>query len=233
MSTAPRLLLLETSGRPALVALAQGEELCAQRWLDDSRRHARDLAPTVAELLQGQGWHARELEAVIVGRGPGSYTGLRVGLMSAKALCYATGCALLALETFAVIATQTPVEIREVDVLGDAQQDKVYVQSFQRGGSTGWEASSALAIQSVAEWLQTRRPGAWVSGPGVNAKANLLPAGLSVVEERLRSPQVDRLLQMGLARYLAGERDDLWALEPLYLRPSAAEEQWQRRTTSR
>ena len=78
--------------------------------LDESRRHARDLAPAVRDLLAEQGWPARSLEAVIVSRGPGSYTGLRVGIMSAKTLAYATGCALLAVDTFAVIARQAPPE---------------------------------------------------------------------------------------------------------------------------
>src|SRR5262249_48878627 len=102
MSSEPaRLLILETSCRRGLVALAAGTELRGVRRLDESRRHARDLAPAVAELLSEQGWKARDLQAVLVGRGPGSYTGLRVGIMSARALAYATGCALIGLDTFA------------------------------------------------------------------------------------------------------------------------------------
>src|SRR5207253_4227955 len=94
-SLQPRVLILETSVRTGQVALAHGEELLGVLRLDEARRHARDLAPALAELLAQQGWKARELDAVFVSRGPGSYTGLRVGIMSAKTLSYATGCALL------------------------------------------------------------------------------------------------------------------------------------------
>src|SRR4051812_21019798 len=86
----PRLLLLETSQPVALVALADGDALGAVRRLDETRRHARDLAPAVADLLAAAGWRPRDLDGVAVGSGPGSYTGLRVGLMSAKALAFAT-----------------------------------------------------------------------------------------------------------------------------------------------
>src|SRR5215471_12911522 len=103
-----RLLLLETSGRVGQVALAEGGRLRGVRRLEETRRHARDLAPAVRELLAAQGWRVRDLHGVIVSRGPGSYTGLRVGIMSAKALAYATGCTLLAIDTFAVIAGQAP-----------------------------------------------------------------------------------------------------------------------------
>src|ERR1700753_1009836 len=96
----PRLLILETSHRVGKVALASGDSIVGERTLDESRRHARDLAPAIQTLLGAQGWRARDLDGVIVSRGPGSYTGLRVGIMSAKTLAFATGCALLAIDTF-------------------------------------------------------------------------------------------------------------------------------------
>src|SRR3974390_1867523 len=80
----PRILLIETSGRAGSVALAEGAELLRLRQLDEGRRHARDLAPGVAGLLAEQGWTPDRLSAVVVSLGPGSYTGLRVGIMSAK-----------------------------------------------------------------------------------------------------------------------------------------------------
>src|SRR5262249_51334058 len=103
-----RLLILETSGRVGIVALAEGDRLRASRRLDEARRHARDLAPTVADLLAaaGAGWKPRDLHAVVVGRGPGSYTGLRVGNIPAKTIAYATGCAIIALDTFPFLAAQ-------------------------------------------------------------------------------------------------------------------------------
>ena len=58
------------------------------------------------------GWQPRDVQAVIVSRGPGSYTGLRVGIISAKTFAYATGCDLLAVDTFAALALQAPASVR-------------------------------------------------------------------------------------------------------------------------
>ena len=225
---APCLLILETSGRVASVALAEGGRLLGTRRLDEARRHARDLAPAVAGLLAGQGWRPRDVHAVLVGRGPGSYTGLRVGVMSAKAFAYATGCALLALDTFAAIALQAPADCDRLDVLADAQQDRVYFQPFARAGGA-WRPLEGLAIVPVAEWLARRGPNAWATGPGLKKWEDRLPPEARRVEETERDPRPASLLHLGLARYRAGERDDVWSVEPLYLRPSSAEEQWQSR----
>ncbi len=220
-----RVLILETSGRSGQVAIAEGERLLGLRRLDESRHHARDLAPAVAELLGAQGWKPRSLAAVLVSRGPGSYTGLRVGVVSAKAFAFAAGCALLAIDTFAAVAEQAPAEAETLDVLADAQKDKVYVQSFRRANG-GWHPETALAIRPFAEWLAQRQSEAWVSGPGLTRWESHLPAEARRVAVAWREPRAESLLRLGLARFRAGERDDVWALEPLYLRPSSAEEQW-------
>jgi tRNA threonylcarbamoyladenosine biosynthesis protein TsaB len=224
----PKLLLLETSGHVGRVALARGSELLKERTLDETRRHARDLAPAIAALCAEQGWRPRELDAVVVGRGPGSYTGLRVGLMSAKALAYAAGCAVLAVESFAAIARQTPPPAAFVDVLADAQQQLVYVQRWVRS-EKDWVAATLLAIRPIAEWLATLEPEVWVSGPGLNLCEAQLAARNPAVATEAREPIPRSLLELGLRRWREGAADDLWSLEPLYLRPSNAEENWAKR----
>lgn len=221
-----KLLLLETSGRVGQVAVARGATLLEVRALDEARRHARDLAPAVAELLAVQKWKPRDLQAVIVSRGPGSYTGLRVGIMSAKTLAYATGCAVIGVDTFAVIARQAPATAQTMDVLADAQQDRLYVQSFERGVGEAWPAVTELAIMTAAEWLRRSTPSTWVSGPGARQVEGRLPEGAQCVPLERREPGCASLLQLGYERLRAGGSDDLWRLEPLYARPSSAEEQW-------
>jgi tRNA threonylcarbamoyladenosine biosynthesis protein TsaB len=225
--TGPRLVILETSGRAGQVALAAGETPVAARPLDEARRHARDLAPTLAALLQGQDWRPRDIDAVLVSRGPGSYTGLRVGIMSAKAFAYATGCALLATDTFAAVALQAPPDALLLDVIADAQQKKVYVQRFGRAATGARpEPLSPLSIQPLFAWLESLPPEVTVTGPGLRPYGERLPAGARTADAAAWDPRAESLLTLGLARYRAGERDDVWAVEPLYLRPSSAEEQW-------
>jgi tRNA threonylcarbamoyladenosine biosynthesis protein TsaB len=222
-------LIIETSGRAGQVAVARGAELLAVRPLAEGRRQGRDLAPAVGELLRQQGWTARQLQGVIVSLGPGSYTGLRVGIISAKTLGYATGCALLGVETFAAVAEQVPEAATRLDVIADAQQGKVYVQSFRRASAeAAWEPQAALAIRAVEDWLAGRAAEAWVSGPGVDVHLGRLQSAVKLVEADRRLPRAESLLRIGLRRYQAGGRDDVWSMEPIYLRPSAAEEQWRR-----
>lgn len=226
----PRLTIVETSSRTAQVALARGEELRGVRRLDEARRHARELVPALAALLAEQGWRPRDVQAILVSRGPGSYTGLRVGIMSAKTFAYAAGCAMLAVDTFAALALQAPASVSHIDVLADAQQDRVYVQSFVRTGEV-WQPATELAIRRFADWLAAREPSAWVTGPGLLKWAPRLPPEIPRVDASLWEIQPASLLHLGLARYRAGERDDPWTLEPLYLRPSSAEEQWKAHQT--
>jgi tRNA threonylcarbamoyladenosine biosynthesis protein TsaB len=223
----PRLLVLETSGRVGQVGVARGQELLAVRRLDEARRHARDLAPAVADLLAGQAWKPGEVQAVIVSRGPGSYTGLRVGIASAKVFAYATGSAFLAVDTFAAIAAQAPEGVARLDVLADAQQGQIYVQSFVRADD--WQTVTPLAIRAFGEWLAQRDPASGVTGPGVPVYAEHLPTHVPRLPPETWHPNVASVLRLGLARYRAGERDDAWAAEPLYLRPSSAEQQHAKR----
>ena len=83
-----------------------------------------------------------------------------------------------------------------------------------------------MEIRPIADWLAARESSAWVTGPGLQRWEERLPVGTLVMEAARREPTPEALLRLGLARYRAGLRDDLWALEPLYLRPSSAEEQW-------
>jgi tRNA threonylcarbamoyladenosine biosynthesis protein TsaB len=221
-----QLLILETSQRVGKVAIAHGEKIVGERTLDEQRRHARDLTPAIHELLRAQNWTARDLDGVIVSRGPGSYTGLRVGVMSAKMLTYATGCALLAIDTFEAIACGfAPVADAQprpsiLDVIADAQQGRVYAQRFGTH-------PEPLAIVPFEEWLKSAVAcRAVVTGPGLEIYASHLPAGLNLLPSEMWFPGVENLLKLGLSRFGKKERDDPFLVEPLYLRASSAEEKW-------
>jgi len=222
-------LVLETSCSTGQVALARGNTILAVRKLDEARRHARDLIPALAELLEAQNWNARDLDAVFVSRGPGSYTGLRIGIMTAKTLAYATGCALVGVDTFSAIALQAPAEALQIDVTADAQKDEVYVQRFHRSfPEEEWAAQGPLTIQAFDSWLGTVAQNGWISGPGIRGNESRL-AGHLLVDAALREPRAESIHRLGLERLYRGETDNINALEPLYLRPSAAEEQQAKR----
>lgn len=215
-------LILETSGRGAKLGLARGGAVVRTASLDDARRHARDLTLTVDAMLKAESLAPRELTGVMVGRGPGSYTGLRVGLVSAKALAFATGCKFVAVDTFAAIAEQAPAEATPLWVIGDALQGHVYIQRFDRN-EFGWVPFRELRIQSVDEGLNGLIGNAWVSGPGLKVYANRIPSGCQLVPEASREPLVESVFAVGV-KLKPLTREEMFALEPLYLRGSSAEE---------
>lgn len=215
-------LVIETSGRVGRVGVARAAAVVQSATLDPGRRHARDLAAAAGRLLAAEGLLPRDLTGVMVGVGPGGYTGLRVGVMSAKALAYAAGCRLVAVPTFAAVAEQTPADARGVTVIADALQGQIYAQHFTRDGAT-WVPADELAIEPAVDRLGQLPAGAWVSGPGVAAHADKLPAGQPVVPEADREPRVESVFRVGL-RLPPVSREELFRLEPLYLRGSSAEE---------
>jgi tRNA threonylcarbamoyladenosine biosynthesis protein TsaB len=218
-------LLIETSGRIGRLGLARGGAVARAADLDPARRHARDLAATADALLKAESLRPTDLTGVMVGHGPGSYTGLRVGLISAKTLAYALGCQLVPVPTFAAIAEQAPAEARVVWVIADALQGLVYIQRFDRGeGTDRWSPWNELSIEPADEWLPWLPPDVWVSGPGVAVYGeHRYLQGAKLVPEADREPTVHGLFRAGQGRP-AVTRAELFALEPLYLRGSSAEE---------
>ncbi len=202
-------LLLETSGRTRL-GLADGMNILARADLGSGRQHNRELVPTLKKFLEVAHLRPSDLAGIIAGVGPGSYTGLRVGLTAAKTLAYALGCSLVAAPTFETIAFGIPGEL---DVIADALQGMIYVQHFRDGESTG-----ELSIAKFEDWI-SKRTDCPVAGPAVPQLANRLGEFASPNNE----PSLESLLRVGLKR-AALNTGEVMELEPLYLRGSSAEE---------
>jgi tRNA threonylcarbamoyladenosine biosynthesis protein TsaB len=228
MDDLTRTLIIDTSGRVGQVGVAAGDCVVAVRRLEESRRHARDLTSAVAAVLGARGWRARDVTAVIVGTGPGSFTGLRVGLTSAKALAYAVGCPLYGVPTFQGIIRQLPAEATRTVALADALQGKVYVEEFARTSDAGrWESVRPLAIRSFAEWRSEMGPGIWVTGPGAALYGGELEGAFPLAAAEDREPRAEGLLRSALEE--PGRwRCDPALVEPIYLRGSSAEEKRKR-----
>lgn len=225
-----RWLLIETSGREGLVGLGDGDAMASEVRLDAARSHARDLVPAVKGLLDEMGWRSGDLSGIAVSQGPGSYTGLRVGIMAARALTYALGCRLVAVPTFSVIARQASESATTLHVIADALKGKLYVQSFARADAgAAWSPSTELQIVARAAWLAELRD-TIVTGPGVVLIENQLPSGVAAVPVARRAPGLPALLQ--LARSAKSHSDAMGPLEPLYLRASSGEEQWSGSTSA-
>lgn len=219
-------LILETSGRVGKVGLAHGREVIHSAVLDEQRRHARDLTEGIRQLLRQESLTVSQLSAVLVSVGPGGYTGLRVGLTTAKVLAYASGVPLIAVPTFAAIAEQAPAEAERLWVIADALQGLIYLQRFEI--KYGQRASmDDLQIAPVWDWLPWANREVWVTGPGVSVHAEKLPCDARVVASADREPRLEGVLRAA-ERFTPLGREELMRIEPLYLRGSSAEEKAKR-----
>jgi tRNA threonylcarbamoyladenosine biosynthesis protein TsaB len=228
MADFDRVLVLETAGKVGRAALTSDDRVVAEAKLGEERRRASDLALVVDRLLHEAEWEPSSLTSVVIGLGPGSYTGLRVGLASAKALAYAVGCRFYGIETFAAIAVRAPAEVRELSVIGDALQGKLFRHEFRRA-EEGWQPVGPLGVVPIREWLSGLRPGTWVSGPAASVWEGKLPEGVRAIGIDEREPRPIDLLTA--ARSLPwAVTTEVWTAEPFYLRGSSAEEKAAGRT---
>jgi tRNA threonylcarbamoyladenosine biosynthesis protein TsaB len=224
-----RILALETSDLTGSVALAADGKVLAELQLDPQQRSAQSLAPAIKRVLEQVGWQACEIQLLAVTLGPGSFTGLRVGVTMAKILAYAAGAEVLGIGTLEAIAAAAPAHVSAIAVAVDAQRGDVVAQRFQRG-ATGWpESTGEAALLPLEEWLAALPPGVAVSGPVLKKLTGPLPAGLTMLDRACWYPVAGNVAQLAYRDYLAGRRDDLWKLLPIYSRPSAAEEKWKKK----
>jgi tRNA threonylcarbamoyladenosine biosynthesis protein TsaB len=230
-----RFLLIETSGTPGWAAVATPGGVRAVAHLDQGRRHARDLAPSIAQLLHAQGWQPRQLSAVAVGVGPGSYTGLRVGVMTAKSMAYAVSCSLVAIPTFeawarsAWLAMPGDSPIRTagacLHVVEDGQQDWIYLQSFKLD-ALGEHALGSLKLIRLGKVAGEMASGTACIGPGARKVPKPDGGDMGAWPNQVTSLAPQAVLELAVQRLSRGETASPFDLEPIYLRPSQAEEQW-------
>ena len=105
------LLIIDTSGPTGYVALAHGPTVVASQYSMQAQEHASFVQPAIESLLQQTGYHFSQINAITVVNGPGSYTGLRVGLASAKGLCFALNIPLITLPTLQVMAMAASTQV--------------------------------------------------------------------------------------------------------------------------
>jgi tRNA threonylcarbamoyl adenosine modification protein YeaZ len=227
-------LLIETSGRSGWVALIDDSQILGSIRLEQGRRHARDLAPAAGSLLENQGLRANQVDCVAVSQGPGSYTGLRVGIASALAFRFATDCHLVLVPTFEILAQSdlapanvnephngvgaTTGDIPRAEVVADALKGWVYHQGFARKDDGLWQPVRPLAVETIPQWeaVREKRAAVLYAADSSELAARGIPGTL--VE-----PQLPAFAALVRARAGRGEWNDSDIAEPLYLRPSSAE----------
>jgi tRNA threonylcarbamoyladenosine biosynthesis protein TsaB len=217
------ILAIDTSTSQAGVALLDERELKGEFSWVTAANHSTDLFVALDALWRLTGTTVDSVTALAVASGPGSFSGIRVGLSVGKALALARDIPLAAIPTFAVIAAAAAPAVRVWCVL-PAGRGQVYAALFctdQRVERIG--SYRILGVQEAAAMIE---PGDSVAGEGASLIVPFLRASVDVRLEaaasRLR--RAGFLAELGRAYFASGARDQTHEAEPLYLRRSAAEE---------
>jgi tRNA threonylcarbamoyladenosine biosynthesis protein TsaB len=221
-------LAIETSGPLGSVALFESGALLAEQSLELGRQHGQSLIPTIRDLLVSCGTLPRNLGAVAVSIGPGSYTGLRVGVVCAKTLAYAANCQLVAVDTLHAVACNSPADITTVEVICDAQRGDLFSGKYARDASSQWIPEHETRQIPVDAWAHEVKSTDTVSGPGLDKFAHLVAGRCRVLSADFRRPLATWVGRLGIEKLKSGQAADLWSIEPLYLRRSSAETQWEK-----
>jgi tRNA threonylcarbamoyladenosine biosynthesis protein TsaB len=243
-----RILALETTDKTGSVAALNDCNLLSKKELGHTQRSAQSLAPAVHALLEQVGWLPSDVQLVAVSVGPGSFTGLRVGVTMAKIFAYTVGADILGINTLEAVAagvqesgwggssfrwggslTATPTENSAdrpfvVSTVMDAQRGDVVEQSFSREKDGGMEPLGPQRLLAAEQWLAELTPGVVVTGPALVKLSERLPPGVRALDRSDWFPRAEAVGRLAARYHAQGRRDDLWKLVPHYCRRSAAEE---------
>jgi len=224
-----RILAIETTVEEGSIAAAIGERLVAESPLDRNARSAQSLAPAIKLLLDSIAWEPRSIDLVAIDVGPGSFTGTRIGVTTAKAFAYAVEAQCLAIESLEVVAAQAPSGAAHITVAINAQRRQVFTADFTRDSSTRPVAAGGIEILDNEVWLKGLAPEVTATGLALEKLREHLPHNVVIAPQPSWTPRAETIAQLAAKHYAAGRRDDLWKLKPRYLRRSAAEETWLKR----
>jgi tRNA threonylcarbamoyladenosine biosynthesis protein TsaB len=200
---------------------APGTRVLAVRTIGEGMRRGVELFPAIEAALAAAQVSAREIDVVAVGIGPGSYTGLRVGVTAARALAYATGAELIGVPSCDALAEAAPRDEGTLAVVVDARVRAVYVAVYNAVDGGPWERSDGPEILPPDEAAGRIPDGALVVGDALDAHGAVFDRFRRAAEPRhAGAPEIARLAMAARAR---GEHQTIDAVVPLYLRKTEAE----------
>ena len=215
-----RVLAIETSSARGSVALLDDDNLVAETSLGEGSRHGRELVPCVDELLRGD---PRGVDLVAVSVGPGSYTGLRVGITFAKTFAVESGTPVVTVSSLDVIAANVTQRV-PLCVAVDARLGQVYAALYDADGNKTW-GDVAAAPEDAAGRI--RADDTRVLGDGLKRYGEVFArAATPIDDESLWWPRAANAGRLGRRRLEQTGAEDPRALVPRYLRRPQAEVKW-------
>lgn len=228
------ILGIETSAKACSAALCRDGELLAQSYARTGLTHSRTLLPMIEDMLSNTETAKNAVDAIAVAQGPGSFTGIRIGISTAKGLCWGLGVPAIGVSTLEAMA-QSARFVPENTVICpamDARRSQLYNALFtvRNGALVRLTPDRAIAADALAGELSGCGKSVWILGDGWEICEKALRAGgveCTVAPEELRWQTAFGVCLAAIGKTPVGAED----LLPVYLRLSQAERERQSRMT--
>lgn len=222
------ILAFETSAKAASVALAEDGKLLGQCYQNTGLTHSQTLMVMAEDLLKQCGKQVGDVSAVAVAEGPGSFTGVRIGVAAAKGFSWGRNLPCYGVSTLEAMALSLGAWQGYVCPVMDARRSQVYNAVFRAEGGKLQRITEdrAIALSDLEKELKTFEGSIFLVGDGSNLCYNTLwktVPNLVLPPEHRMHQKADGVALLALAKAAAGETGDGAALQPNYLRLSQAE----------
>lgn len=213
------LLALDTSTQTAGLALYDGEKVLSEIIWTSRDFHTVELAPAIIDAIQKSGKKIDKVEAVAVALGPGSFTGLRIGLALAKGIALARHLPVIGVPSLDILACAQPVVDLPLAAVLRAGRGRLAIDWYQ-AEKKGWVSQNKLDVTTAEELVESIETPVLVAGELSEDERHILRRkkkliNLATPAHSLRRPGY--LAELGWRRWQAGQNDDPAALTPIYL----------------
>ena len=210
------ILNIETATKNCSVSIAQnGKTIICNQIAEEGYSHAERLHVFIEESIAAAGITFKELVAVAVSQGPGSYTGLRIGVSAAKGLCYALEIPLIAVDTLQALAAQATIENGLIVPMLDARRMEVYSAIF----SNKLEVKRAILAEVITEdSFQEYDETLYFVGDCADKCKEVLTQSNFVFLEEIKYPSANEMSALSYAKFLKNDFADVAYFEPYYLK---------------
>lgn len=210
------ILNIETATKNCSVALAnEGKTVFCKQIANQSFSHAELLHVFIEEILKDSNLTFQDLNAIAISKGPGSYTGLRIGVSAAKGLCYALGIPLIAIDTLTILASQLEIENGLIIPMIDARRMEVYSAVFDSKINKIREVQAeVLTEESFTSYKETLH---FIGDSNEKAKSVLTNANF-VFHDTNVFPSANEMSLLSFKKYQNQDFEDVAYFEPYYLK---------------
>lgn len=210
------ILNIETATKNCSVSLSKnGQTVVIKEISEEQFNHAEKLHLFIKEALESEGILLADLNAIAVSRGPGSYTGLRIGVSAAKGLCYALNIPLIAVETLVVLAEKISIDSGMIVPMIDARRMEVFTQMFDKD-LNALSTAEALIVDETA--FADINESIHLIGDGALKCKTVLTDDKFIYHEDVVYPSANEMSRISYKKYLENTFEDVAYFEPYYLK---------------